>query len=99
VNLDVGLSYRLSENVSLGKKSTRVQPLWWTNPNNYVYSEMNKPTHMKLPKTVLPEGAGVLDYKDKELLTPQKCFPVIAVMKYMVEKQDISESLLVFSYG
>ena len=100
----------LKRNVSLGKKSKRVQPLWWTNPNNYVYSEMNKPTHMKLPKTVLPDGDkdgvtdqldlepntpagapvdshgvakdtdgdGVPDYKDKELLTPQKCFPVNA---------------------
>lgn len=97
-------------NFNLGSKSRRVQPLWWINPNNYVYSELNKPTHLKLPKTVLPDadndgvtdqfdlepntpagapvdshgvskdsdGDGIPDYKDKELLTPQKCFPVNA---------------------
>jgi opacity protein-like surface antigen len=97
-------------NFNLGNKSKRVQPLWWINPNNFVYSELNKPAHMKLPKTVLPDGDGdgvtdqfdlepntprgapvdshgvskdsdgdgVPDYKDKELLTPQKCFPVNA---------------------
>jgi opacity protein-like surface antigen/outer membrane protein OmpA-like peptidoglycan-associated protein len=100
----------LKRNVNLGNKAKRVQPLWWTNPNNYVYSEMNNPKHMKLPKVVLPDadgdgvtdqfdlepntpkgapvdshgvakdsdGDGVPDYKDKELLTPQKCFPVNA---------------------
>jgi hypothetical protein len=97
-------------NFNVGNKSKRVQPLWWINPNNFVYSELNKPAHMKLPKTVLPDadgdgvtdqfdlepntprgapvdthgvskdsdGDGVPDYKDKELLTPQNCFPVNA---------------------
>lgn len=91
-----------------GKK--RVEPLYWLNPNNYVYSELNSPKHMKLPKVVLPDadgdgvtdqfdlepntpagaavdshgvskdtdGDGVPDYRDKELLTSQKCFPVNA---------------------
>jgi hypothetical protein len=100
----------LKLNFNLGSKSKRVQPLWWINPNNFVYSELNKPAHMKLPKVVLPDGDGdgvadqfdlepntpkgapvdshgvskdtdgdgVPDYKDKELLTPQKCFPVNA---------------------
>lgn len=100
----------LKLNFNLGNKSKRVQPLWWINPNNFVYNELNKPAHMKLPKVVLPDGDhdgvtdqfdlepntpagapvdshgvskdsdgdGVPDYKDKELLTPQKCFPVNA---------------------
>lgn len=91
-----------------GKK--RVEPLYWLNPNNYVYNELNSPRHMKLPKVVLPDadgdgvtdqfdlepntpsgapvdnhgvskdtdGDGVPDFKDKELLTSQKCFPVNA---------------------
>ncbi len=100
----------LKRNVSLGKKSNRVQPLWWTNPNNYLYSEVNNPKHMKAAKAVLPDtdgdgvtdqfdlepntpkgapvdshgvskdtdGDGIPDFKDKELLTSQKCFPVNA---------------------
>ena len=95
-------------NINIGNKSKRVQPLYWINPNNYVYNELNAPKHMKLPKQVLadadndgvtdqfdlepntPKGApvdthgvakdsdgdGIPDYKDKELLTQQKCFPV-----------------------
>lgn len=97
-------------NINLGKTTKRVAPLWWINPNNYVYNEINKPQHMKLPKVVLPDadkdgvtdqfdlepntpegapvdshgrakdsdGDGIPDYKDKELLTSQKCFPVNA---------------------
>ena len=97
-------------NLNLGSTSKRVQPLWWMNANNFVYNEINRPQHMKLPTPVLPDadgdgitdqfdmepntpaGApvdargvskdtdadGVPDYKDKELLTPQKCFPVDA---------------------
>jgi len=97
-------------NFNLGNSSRRVEPLWWLNPNNYVYSELNVPRHMKLPKVVLPDadgdgvtdqfdmepntpqgcpvdthgvskdtdGDGVPDCKDKEILTPLKCFPVNA---------------------
>lgn len=97
-------------NLNLGNTSKRVQPLWWTNANNFMYNEINRPQHMKLPTPVLPDadgdgitdqfdmepntpagapvdargvskdtdGDGVPDYKDKELLTPQKCFPVDA---------------------
>lgn len=95
-------------NLNIGNASKKVQPLWWLNPNNFVYSELNSPSHMKMPKVVLPDadkdgvtdqfdlepntpagapvdthgrakdtdGDGVPDYKDKELLTAQKCFPV-----------------------
>ncbi|RXK82848.1 OmpA family protein [Filimonas effusa] len=96
--------------LALGNSSKRVAPLWWINPNNFIYNELNSPKHMKLPPPVLPDadgdgitdqfdlepntpagapvdsrgraldtdGDGVPDYKDKELLTPQKCFPVNA---------------------
>ena len=97
-------------NINLGNSSKRVQPLWWLNGNNFIYNELNRPEHMKLPTPVLPDADGdgvtdqfdmepntpagvpvdargvskdtdadgVPDYKDKELLTPQKCFPVDA---------------------
>lgn len=96
--------------ISLGNRSRKVQPLYWLNPNNYVYRELNEPRHMKMAKPVLndadkdgvtdqfdlepntplgapvdthgvskdTDGDGVPDYKDKELLTPQQCFPVNA---------------------
>lgn len=95
-------------NVNIGNKAKRVEPLWWLNPNNFIYNELNSPKHMKMPKVVLPDadgdgitdqfdlepntpkgapvdshgvskdtdGDGVPDYKDKEVLTPKSCFPV-----------------------
>ena len=95
---------------SFAQKSKKVEPLWWVNPNNYVYNEVNTPKHMKIPTPVLPDadgdgvtdqfdlepntpagapvdshgvakdtdGDGVPDYKDKQLLTPQSWFPVDA---------------------
>lgn len=97
-------------NYNIGNSKKRIAPLWWMNPLEYAYSELNSPKHMKLPKIKLedadgdsvtdqfdlepntPKGApvdangvakdtdgdGVPDYKDKELLTLQKCFPVNA---------------------
>jgi len=97
-------------NLNMGSSAKRVEPLWWLNPNNYLYNEINRPTHIQLPKPVLPDadndgvadqfdlepntpagapvdshgvsrdtdGDGVPDYKDKELLTAQSCFPVNA---------------------
>lgn len=95
-------------NINIGNKSKRVEPLYWLNPNNFVYSELNSPKHMKMPKVVLPDadgdgvtdqfdlepntpkgapvdshgvskdtdGDGVPDFKDKEVLTAKACFPV-----------------------
>ena len=60
-------------NINLGNKARRVEPLWWINPNNFIYSELNSPKHMKLPKVVLPDadGDGVTDQFDLEPNTPK----------------------------
>jgi OmpA-OmpF porin, OOP family len=97
-------------NFNMGSASTHTEPLWWINPNNYIYNEVATPKHMKLPPVVLPDadgdgvtdqfdmepntpagcavdvhgvsldtdGDGVPDCRDKEKLTPQNCFPVNA---------------------
>lgn len=63
----------LNLNYSLGAKS--VQPLWWLNPLDYAYNELNAPRHMKLPKPVLDDadGDGVADQFDLEPNTPAGC--------------------------
>lgn len=60
-------------NINIGNKAKRVEPLWWLNPNNFIYSELNSPKHMKLPKVVLPDadGDGVTDQFDLEPNTPK----------------------------
>ena len=60
-------------NFNLGAKS--VEPLWWLNPLDYVYSELNNPRHMKLPKPTFDDSDadGVLDQLDKEPNTPAGC--------------------------
>jgi outer membrane protein OmpA-like peptidoglycan-associated protein len=57
-------------NIALGGKA--VEPLWWINPLDYAYNEINKPSHMKLPKPVLDDadGDGVTDQFDNEPNTP-----------------------------
>jgi len=62
--LSVGLNF------NLGKKA--VEPLWWINPLDYAYSELNNPKHMKLPKPVLDDedGDGVTDQFDRCPGTP-----------------------------
>jgi len=57
-------------NINLGSKS--VEPLWWINPLDYAYNEINAPKHMKLPKPVLDDadGDGVTDQFDQEPNTP-----------------------------
>jgi outer membrane protein OmpA-like peptidoglycan-associated protein len=60
-------------NFNLGKKS--IEPLWWINPLDYAYSEINNPKHMKIPKPVFDDadGDGVVDQLDKEPNTPAGC--------------------------
>lgn len=59
-------------NLNLGNSARRVEPLWWINPNNFIYNELNRPQHMKLPTPVLPDadGDGVTDQFDMEPNTP-----------------------------
>jgi outer membrane protein OmpA-like peptidoglycan-associated protein len=65
--LSLGLNY------NIGKRA--VEPLWWINPLDYAYSELNAPRHMKLPKPVLDDadGDGVTDQFDHEPNTPAGC--------------------------
>jgi OmpA-OmpF porin, OOP family len=57
-------------NIALGAKS--VEPLWWVNPLDYAYNEINKPRHMQLPKPILDDkdGDGITDQFDNEPNTP-----------------------------
>lgn len=63
--LSVGL------NITIGGRKS-VEPLWWLNPLDYAYNEINKPRHMKIPKPVLDDsdGDGVTDQFDMEPNTP-----------------------------
>lgn len=60
----------LGVNFNLGARST--EPLYWLNPLDYAYNELNAPKHMKLPKPILDDadGDGVTDQFDLEPNTP-----------------------------
>ncbi len=60
----------LGLNIAIGAKA--IEPLWWVNPLDYAYNEINKPRHMQLPKPVLDDkdGDGVTDQFDNEPNTP-----------------------------
>jgi outer membrane protein OmpA-like peptidoglycan-associated protein len=49
-----------------------VEPLYWTNPLEFVYNELNSPRRMKIPKPVLDDtdGDGISDQFDLEPNTP-----------------------------
>jgi hypothetical protein len=63
----------LGINFNLGGKS--VEPLWWINPLDYAYSELNVPKHMLIPKPKFDDadGDGVVDQLDREPNTPAGC--------------------------
>lgn len=61
-------------NFNIGNKSKRVEPLWWINPNNYTYTELNAPDHLtKKLKIKLDDadGDGITDQFDMEPNTPK----------------------------
>ena len=60
----------LGLNFNLGSKS--VEPLWWLNPLDYAYGELNNPRHTKFPKPTYDDadGDGVIDQLDREPNTP-----------------------------
>lgn len=60
-------------NYNIGAKS--VEPLWWVNPLDYAYNELNRPQHILFPKPVLPDadGDGITDQFDNEPNTPSGC--------------------------
>lgn len=62
-------------NFNVGNPAKRTAPLWWLNPLDYVYSELNNPTHAKPAKIILPDGDedGVTDQFDIEPNTPAGC--------------------------
>ncbi len=72
---DILTSTQLRLNFNIGNSATHVEPLWWVNPNNYIYNEVATPKHMKLPPVVLPDadGDGVTDQFDMEPNTPAGC--------------------------
>ncbi|MFT3908609.1 MAG: OmpA family protein [Ferruginibacter sp.] len=63
----------LGLNFNLGSKA--VEPLWWLNPLDYAYGELNNPRHTKFPKPVFDDadGDGVVDQLDREPNTPAGC--------------------------
>ena len=69
-NFDTYNYASLGLNFNLGSKS--VEPLWWINPLDYAYSEINNPKHMKLPKPVFDDedGDGIVDQLDRCPGTP-----------------------------
>jgi outer membrane protein OmpA-like peptidoglycan-associated protein len=56
---------QLRLNFNLGSAAKRVEPLWWLNPNNYLYTSAAK--RMLLPDA---DGDGVTDQFDLEPNTP-----------------------------
>ena len=65
--LTLGLNFNIGANA--------VEPLYWLNPLDYAYGELNNPRHTKFPKPVFDDadGDGVVDQLDREPNTPAGC--------------------------
>ena len=65
-------SLMFTQEIFAQKKTKSVEPLYWKNPLEFAYSELNSPKRMKLPKPVLDDadGDGVTDQFDREPNTP-----------------------------
>lgn len=72
VDKDILNQFSVGLNFHLGNNKRSVQPLWWVNPMDHIYSELADPRHMKIPAPVLPDsdGDGVTDQFDKCPDTP-----------------------------
>ena len=66
------ISGNVTLGINIGSKARRTEPLWFQNPLNFAYNELNAPQHMKIPTPVLPDadGDGITDQIDQEPNTP-----------------------------
>ena len=69
-NFDTYNYFSVGVNFNLGKKA--IEPLWWINPLDYIYGEVNNPKHTKFPKQTFDDedGDGIVDQLDREPNTP-----------------------------
>jgi hypothetical protein len=74
-NKDTWSATHLRLNINLGDFDKAIQPLWWVNPNNYVYNELNSPRHLQMKAQPCDDGDGdgVCDFFDLEPNTPDGC--------------------------
>lgn len=72
-NSDMVNYFSLGINFNVGNARKNVEPLYWLNPLDYVYGEINSPRHMKLPDPTLPDADldGVTDQFDQCPGTPE----------------------------
>jgi OOP family OmpA-OmpF porin len=69
--LFLGLFLLGAQDTFAQKRAKSVEPLYWKNPLEFSYGELNSPKRMKLPKVVLDDndGDGVADSKDADPYT------------------------------
>ena len=67
--------FHIGTGLNFGDETRRTAPLWWLNPLDFAYKELNAPQRMKLPKIKLDDadGDGVTDQFDLEPNTPKGC--------------------------